>query len=143
MSGVVIKSAILLCTLGTDVDIALQGFAQLLVSAEVVVDPALIPNTWEQAGHVSGLYDGITGQGFLHFTGQIAGEPANFTAGLLGYQETLTWGSGASEADVIAIGTANVFVDLVAGKLAENPTHEVLDTASRLGRRFGWRGRGK
>jgi len=83
----------------------------------------------------------LTGQGFLHSTGQIAGEPANFTAGLLGYQQTPTWGSGASEGDVMAIGAANVLVDLVAGKLVENPTHEVLDTASRLGRRFGWRGR--
>ncbi len=43
----------------------------------------------------------------------------------------------------MAIGAANVLLDLVAGKLVENPTHEVLDTASRLGRRFGWRGRVK
>lgn len=84
LSGILIKSAILLCTLGTDVDIAMQGFAQLLVSAEVAIDPALIPYTWQQAGHVSELYDGLTGQGFLHSTGQVAGEPANLTAGLLG-----------------------------------------------------------
>ncbi len=141
MSGILIKSAILLCTLGTDVNIVIEGFAQLLVSAEVVVDPALIPDTWQQAGHVSELYSGLTGQGFLHSTGQIAGEPANFTAGLLGYQQTPTWGSGASEGNVMAIGAANVLVDLVAGKLVENPTRELLDTASRLGRRFGWRGR--
>jgi hypothetical protein len=143
MSGILIKSAILLCTLGADVDIAIHGFAQLLVSAEVVVDPALIPGTWQQAGHVSELYNGLTGQGFLHPTGQVAREPANFTAGLLGYQQTPTWGSGASEGNVMAIGAANVLVDLVAGKLVENPTRELLDTASRLGRRFGWRGRGK
>lgn len=37
----------------------------------------------------------------------------------------------------MAIGAANVLVDLVAGKVVENPTHEVLDTASR---RFGRRG---
>jgi len=143
MSGILIKSAILLCTLGTDVIIVIEGFAQLLVSAEVAIDPALIPDTWQQAGHVSELYNGLTGQGFLHSTGQIAGEPANFTGGLLGYQQTPTWGSGASEGDVMAIGAANVLVDLVAGKLVENPTHEVLDTASRLGRRFGWIGRVK
>ena len=137
MSGILIKSAILLCTLGADVDTVIEGFAQLLVSAEVVVDPTLIPSTWEHAGDISGLYDGLIADGFLHDTSQAAGEPANIVAGILGYEEMPTWDSGASEGDVLAIGAANVLVDLVTGKLVEDPTHEVLDFASRLGRRFG------
>ena len=137
MSGILIKSAILLCTLGVDVDTVIEGFAQLLVSAEVPVDPALIPSTWEHAGDISELYDGLIADGFLHATSQIAGEPANIVAGMLGYQEMPTWDSGASEGDVLEIGAANVLVDLVTGKLVEDPTHEVLDFASRLSRRFG------
>ncbi len=137
MSGILIKSAVLLCTLGADVDTVIEGFAQLLVSAEVVVDPALIPSTWEQARDISGLYNGLIADGFLHATSQVAGEPANIVAGLLGYEEMPTWQSGASEGDVLEIGAANVLADLVTGKLVEDPTHEVLDFASRLGRRFG------
>ena len=143
LSGILIKSATLLCTLGTDVDIAIDGFAQLLVSAEVDVDPALIPETWTEAGHIGELYNGLTADGFLHSTGQVAEEPAHLVAGLLGYQEIPTWQSGASTIDVAEIGAANVFVDLATGKVVEDPTHEVLDFASRLGRRFGWRGRAK
>ena len=137
MSGILIKSAVLLCTLGADMDTVIEGFAQLLVSAEVVVDPALIPSTWERAGDISGLYNGLIADGFLHDTTQVAGEPANIVAGMLGYQEMPTWGSGASERDVLEIGAANVLVDLMTGKLVEDPTHEVLDFASRLGRKFG------
>lgn len=140
ISGLVIKSAILISTLGADVDVAIQGFAQQLVVAEVALDPALVPDTWQEAGHVRGLYDGLIGHGLLHTTTQIAGAPANITAGLLGYGQVPTWGSGASTADVTKIGAANVLVDLVTGKLVEEPTHELLDFASRLGRRFG-RGR--
>lgn len=138
MSGILIKSAILLCTLGADVDTAIDGFSQLLVSAEVPIDPALIPDTWQQAEHVHELYDGLTANTFLHSTGEIAGEPANFVAGLLGYQDMPTWASDAPAGDVMKIGAANVLVDLATGKLVEDPTHEVLDFASRLGRRFGW-----
>lgn len=143
MSGILIKSAILLCTLGTDVNLVIEGFAQLLVSAEVAVDPTLIPETWAQADHIGELYNGLIAHDLLSTTGQIAGEPANLVAGLLGYDQMPTWDSGASEGDVVAIGAANVLVDLVIGKLVEDPTHEVLDFASRLGRRFGWRGRAK
>ena len=56
---------------------------------------------------------------------------------MLGYQGMPTWDSGASEGDVLEIGSANVLVDLMTGKLVENLTHEVLDFASRLGRSFG------
>ena len=143
MSGILIKSAVLLCTLGADLGIAIDGFAQLLVSAEVPLDPALIPSTWEHAQDLSGLYDGLTADGFMHDTTQIANEPANIVAGMLGYQEPPTWHTGAPEGDVLQIGAANVLVDLVTGKLVEDPTHEVLDFASRLGRRFGWRKRGE
>ena len=142
ISGILIKSALLLFTLGTEVDTVIEGFAQLLVSAEVVLDPALIPSTWEQAGHIGGLYDELTAHEFLHTTGQVAGEPANLVAGLLGYQQMPTWDMGASERDVMEIGGANVLVDLATAKLVEDPTHEVLDFATRLGRRFGRRGKG-
>lgn len=141
MSGILIKSAILLCTLGADVDTVIEGFAQLLVSAEVSVDPTLIPDTWEKADRISELYNGLTANEFLHSTGEIAGEPANLVAGLLGYEEMPTWQSGASMGDVTKIGAANVLVDLATGRLIKDPTHEVLDFASRLGRRFGWKGR--
>ena len=137
MSGILIKSAILICTLGVDVDTVIEGFAQLLVSAEVPVDPALVPGTWEKAGDISGLYNGLIADGFLHDTSQVAGEPANIVAGMLGYEGMPTWESGASKGDVVEIGTANVVADLVTGKLVENPTHEILDFASRLGRKFG------
>ena len=120
-------------------DTVIEGFSQLLVSAEVVVDPALIPDTWEKVEDISGMYDGLIAHGFLHATTQIAGEPANFVAGMLGYQDMPTWDSGASKSDVLEIGTANTLVDLVTGKLVEDPTHEVLDFASRLRRRFGKR----
>ena len=43
ISRILIKSAILICTLGIDVDTVIEGFAQLLVSAEVSVNPALMP----------------------------------------------------------------------------------------------------
>ena len=141
LSGILIKSAVSLCTLGTEVDTVIEGFAQLLVHVEVVVDPALIPETWEQAGHINELYDGLIAHGFLQDTTEVAGEPAEIVAGLLGYEEMPTWGSGASVGDVTEIGTANVLVDLLAGKLVEDPTHEVLDFASKMGKRFGWRGR--
>ena len=143
ISGILIKSAVLVCTLGADVDTVIEGLAQLFVSAEVVIDPALIPDTWEEAAHIGELYNGLTAHDFLQSTGHIAEEPANFVAGLLGYQEMPTWGSGASEGDVTAIGAANALVDLTTGKLVEDPTHEILGFASRLGRRFGWRGRGR
>ena len=143
ISGILIKSAVQICTLGADVDTVIEGLAQLLVSAEVVVDPALIPDTWEEAGHIGELYNGLTAHDFLQSTGEIAEEPANFVAGLLGYQEIPPWGSGASEGDITAIGAANSLVDLTTGKLVEDPTHEVLNFASRLGKRFGWRGRGR
>ena len=143
ISGILIKSAVLVCTLGADVDTVIEGLAQLLVSAEVVVDQALIPDTWKEAAHIDELYNGFTAHDFLHFTGHVAAEPANFVAGLLGYQEMPTWGSGASEGDVTAIGAANVVVDLTTGKVVEDPTHEILDFASRLGRRFGSSGRGR
>ena len=71
MSGILIKSAILLCTLGVDVDTVIEGFAQLLVSAEVPLDPALIPSTWEEAGDIGGLYNGLIADGFLHATSQV------------------------------------------------------------------------
>lgn len=143
ISGILIKSAVLICTLGADVDTVIDGLAQLLVSAEVVLEPALIPDTWEEAAHIDELYNGSTAHELLQFTGHMAEEPANFVAGILGYQELPTWGTGASEGDVTAIGAANALVDLTTGKLVEDPTHEVLDFASRLGRRFGWRGGGK
>lgn len=136
VSGMVIKSAILICTLGVDVNAVIQGFAQQLVIAEVALDPMLIPETWQEAGHIQGLYDGSIGHGVLHTTTQIAGEPAKFTAGLLGYNEVPTWTSGASAGDVTEIGAANVLVDLTTGKLVEEPTNEVLDFASRMRRRF-------
>ena len=63
MSGILIESAILLCTLGCDVDTVIEGFSQLFVSAEYVVDPALIPSTWEEAGDVRELYDGLISDG--------------------------------------------------------------------------------
>ena len=107
--------------------------------AEVVLDPALIPETWEHAEHIHELYDGLIAHDFLHSTTEIAGAPAELVAGLLGYPQMPTWGSGASVGDVAEIGTANVLVDLLAGRLVEDPTHEVLDFASKLGRRFGWR----
>ena len=143
LSGILIKSAVSLCTLGTEVDTVIEGFTQLLVHAEVVVDPTLIPETWEQAGHIKELYDGLIAHDFLQSTMEIAGEPANLVAGMLGYEHMPTWESGASLGDVTEIGTANVLVDLLAGKLVEDPTHEVLDFASKLGRKFGWRGRAK
>lgn len=139
--GILIKSTISLCTLGTEIDTVIQGFAQLLVHGEVVLDPALIPDTWQLAGHISELYDGLISHGFLQYTTEIAGELANLVAGLLGYEQMPTWGSGASVGDVTEIGAANVLVDLLAARLVEDPTHEVLDFASRVGRRFGWRGR--
>ena len=143
LSGILIKSAVSLCTLGTEVDTVIEGFTQLLVHAEVVLDPTLIPDTWQHAEHIHELYDGLIAHDFLHSTTEIAGEPAELVAGLLGYEhgQMPTWGSGASVVDVTEIGTANVLVDLLAGRLVEDPTHEVLDFASRLGRRFGWRGR--
>ena len=67
----------------------------------------------------------------------MAGAPANIVAGILKYDGMSTWESGASKGDVVEIGTANVVADLVTGKLVEDPTHEVLDFASRLGRKFG------
>lgn len=143
ISGILIKSAVLVCTLGADVDTVIEGLAQLFVSAEVVVDPALIPDTWQEAAHIDELYNGLTAHDFLQSTGHIAEEPANLVAGLLGYPEVPTWASGASEGDVTAIGTANALVDLTTGKLVEDPTHEILNFASRLNRRFGWRGRGR
>lgn len=42
LSGILIKSAISLCMLGADLNMFIEGFAQLLVGAEVVVDPAII-----------------------------------------------------------------------------------------------------
>ena len=143
LSGILIKSAILICTLGADVDTVIEGYSQLLVSAEVAVDPALIPDTWEQAEHISELYDGLTANEFLHSTGEVATEPANLVAGLLGYPEPPTWQGAASEGDVMEIGVANTLVDLATGKLVEDPTNEVLDFASRLGRKFGWKGRAR
>ena len=124
-------------------DTVIEGFAQLLVSAEVVVDPARIPETWEQAGHINEVYDELIAHDFLHDTTEVAGEPANLVAGLLGYEQMPTWGSGAPVGDVTEIGAANVLVDVLTGRLVEDPTHEALDFASRLGRKFGWRGRGE
>ena len=140
LSGILIKSAVSLCTLGTEVDTVIEGFTQLLVSAEVAVDPALIPETWEQAGYINELYDGLITHDFLQSTTEVAEEPANLVAGSLGYDQMPTWGSGAPVGDVAQIGAANVLVDLLAARLVEDPTHEVLDFASRLGRRFGRRG---
>ena len=122
-------------------DTVIEGFTQLLVSAEIEVDPALIPETWEQAGQINEVYDGLIAHGFLPFTTEIAGKPANLVAGLLGYDEMPTWESEASIGDVTKIGAANVLVDLSVAKVVEDPTHDVLDFASRLDRRFGWRGR--
>lgn len=141
MSGILLKSATSLCTLGADVDTAIEGYTQLLVSAEVDIDPALIPDTWEQAGHISEMYDGLTANEFLHSTGEMATEPADLVARMLGYQEMPTWQSGAPGGDVMEIGAVNALVDLATGKLVEDPTHEVLDFASRLGRKFGWKGK--
>ena len=135
--GILIKSTVSICTLGTEVDTVIEGFAQLLVHAEVAVDPALIPETWEQAGHITELYDGLISHGFLQSTTEIAEAPANLVAGLLGYDQMPTWESGAPMEDVTKIGAANVLVDLLAAKFVEDPTHKVLDFASRLGRRFG------
>ena len=139
--GILIKSTVSLCTLGTEADTVIQGFTQLLVHAEVVLDPALIPETWEQAGHIIELYDGLIAHGFLQSTTEIAGEPAHLVTGLLGYEQMPTWGSGASVGDVTEIGAANVVVDLLAARLVEDTAHEVLDFGSRVGRRVGWRGR--
>lgn len=142
LSGIFIKSAILICTLGADVDIVIHGFAQLVVNAEVVADPALVPATWQQAGHVTQLYDSAIGHGFLQNTTLVAAQPANLVAGSLGYQQMPTWDNGASGVAVAEIGAANVLVDLVTGRLVEEPAHELLDVASRLGRRFGGGGAG-
>ena len=124
-------------------DIVIEVFAQLLMSAEVVVDPTLIPETWEQAGHINEVYDELMAHDFLHDTTEVAGEPAKLVAGLLGYEHMPTWGSGASIGDVTEIGAANVLVDVLTGRLVEDSTHEALNFASRSGRKFGWRGRGE
>ncbi|KAL9098624.1 MAG: hypothetical protein Q9163_005751 [Psora crenata] len=139
-SGILIKSAILLCTLGTDVDAFIQGLEHLLVGVEAVVAPDLISDTLQQTGHAGELYDGLIAHDFLQSATQVAGEPADVVAGLLGYDHIPTWHTGAPEEDILGMGAANVAVDLVAGKLVENPTHELLDFASRLGRKYGWRG---
>ena len=63
---------------------------------------------------------------FLQSTTEITEEPANLVVGILGYQQMPTWDSGALVGHLTKIGEGNVLVDLLAGNLVENPTHEVL-----------------
>ena len=135
LAGVIIKSAILICTLGTEVDFFIDGAAQLVTGVEFNIDPASIPDTWQKTDHALEVYQDMTGNGFLHETTYVAERPTDMVVGYLGYDHVPTWADGAPAGAVAEIGAASAVTDLATAKLVEDPAHGFLDKAAELWRK--------